>query len=80
MTILVSKETGAALVGGWKQKFGFIKRVDEGWVATVKGLESWRTQRAGYVIDDIFGDACKVVSDLSGSIGSWDLNCFRKST
>ena len=28
------------------------------------------TKRAGYAIDDICGDACKVVSDFSGSIGS----------
>ena len=28
------------------------------------------TQREGYAIEDIYGDACKVVSDFSGSIGS----------
>ena len=28
-----------------KQKFGFIKRVDEGWITTVKDLESWRFER-----------------------------------
>ena len=27
------------------------------------------TSRAGCAIDDIYGDACKVVSDFSGSIG-----------
>ena len=27
------------------------------------------TQRAGYARDDFYGDACKVVSDFSGSIG-----------
>ena len=26
----------------WKQKFGFIKRVDKGWITTVKDLESER--------------------------------------
>ena len=25
-----------------KQKFGFTKRVDKGWIATVKDLQSWR--------------------------------------
>ena len=28
------------------------------------------TKRAGYAIDDVYGDACKVVSDFSASIGS----------
>jgi len=40
---LVSKET--VVLRRWereKQKFGFIKRVDKGWITTVKGLESWR--------------------------------------
>ena len=32
------------------------------------------TSRAGYVIDNIYGDACQVVSDFNGSIGSSDLN------
>ena len=27
------------------QIFGFIKRVDKGWITTMKGLESWRFQR-----------------------------------
>ena len=27
------------------QKFGFIKRVDKGWITTVKDLESWRFER-----------------------------------
>ena len=27
------------------QKFGFIKRVNEGWITTVKDLESWRFER-----------------------------------
>ena len=27
-------------------------------------------QRAGYAIDDICGDACEMVSDFNGSIGS----------
>ena len=25
-----------------EHEFGFIKRVDEGWITTVKDLESWR--------------------------------------
>jgi len=29
----------------FKQKIGFIKRVDKGWIVTVKGLESWRLER-----------------------------------
>ena len=29
----------------WKQNFGFIKRVDKGWITTVKDLESWRFER-----------------------------------
>jgi len=28
-----------------KIKFGFIKRVDKGWITTVKDLESWRFER-----------------------------------
>ena len=28
-----------------KQKFGFIKRIDKGWITTVKDLESWRFER-----------------------------------
>ena len=28
------------------------------------------TESTGYAIDDIYGDACEVVSDFSGSIGS----------
>jgi len=38
---------GAVVFGSnWlKQKFGFIKRVDKGWIATVKGLESWCVER-----------------------------------
>ena len=36
-----------------------------------------RTYRAGYAIYDIYGDACKVVSDVSGSIGSGDVNFVR---
>ena len=28
-----------------EQKFGFIKRVDKGWITTVKDLESWRFER-----------------------------------
>ena len=28
-----------------KQKFDFIKRVDKGWITTVKDLESWRFER-----------------------------------
>jgi len=32
-----------------KQKFGFIKRVDEGWVATVGDLEGWRFERWPFV-------------------------------
>ena len=27
------------------QKFGFIKRVDKGWITTAKDLESWRFER-----------------------------------
>ena len=29
----------------FKQKFGSIKRVDKGWITTVKDLESWRFER-----------------------------------
>ena len=38
---LVSKET--VVLRRWetsKEKFGFIKRVDKGWITTVKDLES----------------------------------------
>ena len=34
-------------------------------------------QRAGYAIDDISGDACKMASDFNGTIGSSDLNFVR---
>ena len=43
---LVSKET--VVLRRWersKQKFGFIKQVDKGWITTVKDLESWRFER-----------------------------------
>ena len=43
---LVSQET--VVLRQWersKQKFGFIKRVDKGWITTVKDLESWRFER-----------------------------------
>ena len=43
---LVSKET--VVLRRWersKQKFVFFKRVDKGWVTTVKDLESWRFER-----------------------------------
>ena len=43
LRFLVSKETGAASVGEWKHKFCFIKRVDKGWIANVRGSESWRS-------------------------------------
>ena len=43
---LVSKE--AVVLRQWersKQKlFGFIKRVDKGWITTMKDLESWRLE------------------------------------
>ena len=43
---LVSKETAVLCRWErWKQKFGFIKRVDKGWITTVKDLESWRFER-----------------------------------
>ena len=32
-------------LGRSKQKFGFIKRVDKGWITTVKDLENWRFER-----------------------------------
>ena len=44
--LLVSKET--VVLRRWErwiQKFGFIKRVDKGWITTVKDLESWRFER-----------------------------------
>ena len=43
---LVSKET--VVLRRWeisKQKFCFIKRVDKGWITTVKDLESRRLER-----------------------------------
>jgi len=43
---LVSKETVVlSRWERWKQKFGFIKRVDKGWNTTVKDVESWRFER-----------------------------------
>ena len=47
---LVSKET--VLLRRWersKQKFGFIKRVDKGWITTVNDLERWRFEREPFV-------------------------------
>ena len=38
---LVSKETVVRVGGRVKPKFGFIQQVDEGWITTVKDLESW---------------------------------------
>ena len=46
IAFLVSKET--VVLRRWersKQKFGFIKQVDKGWITTVKDLESWRFER-----------------------------------
>ena len=43
---LVSKET--VVLRRWersKQKYGFIKRVDKGWITTVKDLKNWRFKR-----------------------------------
>ena len=43
---LVSKKT--VVLRRWersKQKFGFMKRVDKGWITTVKDLGSWRFER-----------------------------------
>ena len=40
---LVSKET--VVLRQWEsqtEKFGFIKRVDKGWITTMNDLESWR--------------------------------------
>ena len=43
---LVSKETVVLCWWErWKQKFGFIKQVDKGWITTVKDLESWHFER-----------------------------------
>ena len=43
---LVSKETVVLRRWErWKQKFGFIERVDKDWITTVKDLESWRFER-----------------------------------
>ena len=43
---LVSKETVALRRWEkWKKKFGFVKRVDKGWITTAKDLESWRFER-----------------------------------
>ena len=33
------------LSGMPNKNFGFIKRVDKGWITTVKDLESWRFER-----------------------------------
>ena len=44
---LVSKET-VVLLRRWAsetRKFRFIKRVDKGWITTVKDFESWRFER-----------------------------------
>ena len=38
-------DTWEANIKNTLQKFGFIKRVDKGWITTVKDLESWRFQR-----------------------------------
>jgi len=32
-----------------RKKMGFIKRVDKGWITTVKDLESWRFERLAFV-------------------------------
>ena len=34
----------------WKDKTGFIKQVDKGWITTVKDLESWRFECSPFVI------------------------------
>ena len=43
---LVSKET--VVLRRWersKEKFGFIKQFDKGWITSVKDLESWPFER-----------------------------------
>ena len=47
---LVSKQT--VVLRRWersKQKFGFIKRVDKGWITTVKDLESFHGGNSTFI-------------------------------
>ena len=47
-----------------KQKFGFIKRVDKGWITTVKDLESWRQLSKSFTFRN---KSCHVKSPLGSS-------------
>ena len=42
---LIMLEKCALTILELKEKFSFIKRVDKGWITTVKDLESWRFER-----------------------------------
>ena len=44
-TLAKRKASEASEAMDSSQKFGFIKRVDKGWITTVKDLESWRFER-----------------------------------
>ena len=42
---IVPRKSQVANPACWEQKFGYIKRVDKGWITIDKGLESWRFER-----------------------------------
>ena len=50
MDFLFLKKLWNCVGGRVQQKFGFIKRVDEGWITTVKGLESWSFERYQWAV------------------------------
>ena len=49
MWFLVFKETVWQRRWESETKFGFIKRVDKGWITTVKDLENWRFDGSPFV-------------------------------
>lgn len=66
--LLISKEN--VVLRRWEcetWQFGFIKRVDEGRIATVRGLESWRFERLPFdFLSTILHEALKHLDEDQG--------------
>ena len=59
-----------------KQKLSFIKRVDKGWIATVKDLESWRFERQPFE-GHIFALKSVVLFCTTGLVRKHIWNCMQ---
>ena len=60
-------KTASKYIRQTKRKFGFIKLVDEGWITTVKDLESWRFERSVRANREIVG-CCKSIWECGGAL------------